>query len=715
MDSSIYSHAFDLWSKADLAGLQKRLDKDVIAIKDKETQSLESRKQLATETKKFKKLESEEKLGNINRIIKQYQQEIDNLTQRSKFSEVVLLEIYAKLSEAPDPKPLLQHSLEKLSKVDDSKELKEKVDTLEDKLAKYADYENLKSRLLDLEQKSAVTTAKRLSAKEQEVNSTWNERQRNWNQRETDLSKQLESLTSSNKALESKISKQVEFGGDDDDEENKVDIAVESKNYTDSSEYNLLAQELESSHSRVLQLEKRNEELNGLLAKATSTAEQESQWQSKETKIKYLESENALLSASSERERSSQAKLQAELEERLRSLQAEATYYKSEISNIRMKLDNYADYNKLKEELSALKRIEFGADDENNEPSGDNSNTHDKVESSLISANRKLQANLADLRVKCSNYEKTVNNLETNLNHLQNKATELEQLNNKLELDLEKIEEVDANFNDSNSMISGMTRQVKSRTVSQNPGNGKLSPTTSIVGIPEEGEVSSTTNNSTILPIITKQRDRFRNKNVELEKQLRQSGVERNKLKTEIAKLKTDNNKLYERIRYLTSYSQTNANDMTNVSSSGASSLVDAEAQYSRSYEDSLNPLNSFKKKEMEYYRKNKLSVWEKLFSSFAKVILANKKTRMAFLLYCVGSHALVFMMSIYVINLSSKTNPGFGVMQPPTQPAVAPANLMANGGAALGNPAVGAGAGAGAKVGAGAGMGDGMARDVQI
>lgn len=719
MDSSIYSHAFDLWSKADLAGLQKQLDRDVIAIKDKEAQSLESRKQLATETKKFKKLESEEKLGNINRIIKQYQQEIDNLTQRSKFSEVVLLDIYAKLAEAPDPKPLLQHSLEKLSKVDDSKELKEKVDTLEDKLAKYADYENLKSRLLDLEQKSAVTTAKRLSAKEQEVNSTWNERQRNWNQRETDLSKQLESLTSSNKALESKISKQVEFGGGNNDEKNKVDIAIESKNYTDSSEYNLLAQELESSHSRVLQLEKRNEELNGLLAKATSTAEQESQWQSRETKIKYLESENALLSASSERERSSQAKLQAELEERLKSLQAEATYYKSEISNIRMKLDNYADYNKLKEELSALKRIEFGVDDENDETSGDNSNTHDKVESSLISANRKLQANLADLRVKCSNYEKTINNLETNLNHLQNKVAELEQLNNKLELDLEKIEEVDANFNDANSMISGMTRQVKSRTVPQNSGNGKLSPTTSIVGIPEEGEVSSTTNNNTILPIITKQRDRFRNKNVELEKQLRQSGVERNKLKTEIAKLKTDNNKLYERIRYLTSYSQTNANDMTNVSSSAALSLVDAEAQYSRSYEDSLNPLNSFKKKEMEYYRKNKLSVWEKLFSSFAKVILANKKTRMAFLLYCVGSHALVFMMSIYVINLSGKTNPGFGVMQPPTQPAAAPANLMANGGAALGNPAVGAGAGAGAKVGAGAGIGagvgDGMARGVQI
>lgn len=692
MDSSIYSHAFDLWSKADLAGLQKQLDKDVITMKSKETQFLESRKQLAAETKKFKKLESEEKLGGLNKIIKQYQQEIDNLTQRSKFSEVILLNIYGKLAEAPDPKPLLQHSLEKLDKVDDSKELKEKIENLEDQLAKYADYENLKSRLLDLEQNSAVTTAKRLSAKEQEVNSTWNERQRNWTQRETELTKQLESLSSSNKALESKISKQVELSGGNDEEHNRTEGAAESKNYADSSEYNLLAQELESSHSRVLQLEERNEELNGLLAKATSAAEQESQLQSRETKIRHLESENALLSASLERERGSQAKLQAELGEKLKSLQAETEYYKGEVSNIRMKLDNYADYNKLKEELSAVRKIEFGADDKNGEASDDDSNTHDKVESSLISANKKLQANLADLRVKCSNYEEKVTCLETNLNGLQNKVTELEQLNNKLESDLQKLEEVDTSFNDANSMISGITRQVKSRTVPQN--GGKLSPTTSIVGIPEESEINMSTNNNTILPIVTKQRDRFRNKNLELEKGLRQNGIERNKLKSEIAKLKTDNSKLYERIRYLTSYSQTSVNDVTNVSSPMSSSLVDAEAQYSRSYEDSLNPLNSFKKREMEYYRKNKLSLWEKLFSNFAKLILANKKTRMAFLLYCIGSHVLVFMMSIYVINLRGQSNATYNAIQPPSQPIGSPSNLMANGGAAMGNPPVGAGAG---------------------
>lgn len=91
MDTSVYSHALDIWAKADLTNLQRELDADVIEIKDKETLSLNSRKSLATETKKFKKLEPEEKLNNVNKIIKQYQREIDNLTQRSKFSEKVLL------------------------------------------------------------------------------------------------------------------------------------------------------------------------------------------------------------------------------------------------------------------------------------------------------------------------------------------------------------------------------------------------------------------------------------------------------------------------------------------------------------------------------------------------------------------------------------------------------------------------------------------------
>lgn len=654
MDISVYTHALDLWSNADLTKLQKQLDKDVIEAKDREAQFLESRKLLATETKKFKKLLPDEKLSHLNKIIKQYQQEIDSLTKRSKFSESALLEVYAKLSEAPDPTPLLQNSVDKLGKIDDSKALKEQIDILEDKLAKYADYETLKSRLLDLEQNSAVTLVKRITAKEQELNSRWEEKQRNWNEREAELAKQMESLRSKNEALEATISKKIEINPSDGKDIDDA-ITLASPNHTNSTEYNLLSQELESAQTRIFQLEKRNEELNGALAKATSAAEQELRLQSKETKIKQLESENALLSASSERERKANSKIQADLNEELKYLKAETASYKSEINAIRMKLDNYSDYNQLKEDLSVLKRIEFGTDDDDVSDGESETNGQVNVEASLISANKKLQGTLAQMRATSADREEETILLKKQIDSLTSKVAELESLNKKLELDLDKIEEVDKKFNDTASMMSGVTRQMNNR-------GGKLSPTSSIIGIAEEAEFPSMAGNSTILPIITKQRDRLRHRNAELEKLMRQTGIDKNKLKAEITKLKTDNTKLYERIRYLARGSSAEA-----PSSIGAANTIDAEAQYSQVYENSLNPLASFKQKEIEYYKKNKLSVWDKLFLSFAKVILANKMTRMLFLFYCIGIHGLVFMMSMYVINLSGYMTPEVGIVQSST------------------------------------------------
>ncbi|CAI4577217.1 AEL_collapsed_G0032670.mRNA.1.CDS.1 [Saccharomyces cerevisiae] len=649
MDTSVYSHALDIWAKADLTNLQRELDADVIEIKDKETLSLNSRKSLATETKKFKKLEPEEKLNNVNKIIKQYQREIDNLTQRSKFSEKVLFDVYEKLSEAPDPQPLLQSSLEKLGKIDDSKELKEKISYLEDKLAKYADYETLKSRLLDLEQSSAKTLAKRLTAKTQEINSTWEEKGRNWKEREADLLKQLTNVQEQNKALEAKISKNIDIEGngneDGDQENNQKEVS------TRIAEYNLVTQELETTQARIYQLEKRNEELSGALAKATSEAEKETELHAKELKLNQLESENALLSASYEQERKSTSHAINELKEQLNSIVAESESYKSELETVRRKLNNYSDYNKIKEELSALKKIEFGVneDDSDNDIRSEDKNDN-TFESSLLSANKKLQATLAEYRSKSTAQEEERNELKKSVDQLKQQIAILKEANEKLETDLEKVENVSPHFNETASMMSGVTRQMNNRT------SHKMSPTSSIIGIPEDGELSG--NQSTILPIVTKQRDRFRSRNMDLEKQLRQGNSEKGKLKLEISKLKGDNTKLYERIRYLQSYNNNNA--PVNQSTEG----IDVESQYSRVYDESLHPMANFRQNELNHYKNKKLSALEKLFSSFAKVILQNKMTRMVFLFYCIGLHGLVFMMSMYVINISGYMTPEVGIVQ---------------------------------------------------
>ncbi|CCC68924.1 hypothetical protein NCAS_0B08400 [Naumovozyma castellii] len=666
MDTSVYNHALELWVKADLSNLQKELDSNIIEVKNKETKSLESRKFLATETKKFKKLQGDEKLNQINKIIKHYQHEVDDLTQRSKFSEQIVIEIYSRMSEAPDPKPLLQNSIEKLSKVEDNKELKEKITVLEDKLAKYADYENLKSRLLDLEQNSAVTLSKRLTAKEQELSSKWEEKQRNWKERENELNKKLVTLQTNNKLLEDKISKQVDIEEPTENTKPNADTnkpsqdAASSTNSTKSAaEFSLLVQELESAQSRILQLEERNETLNGELSKATSTEEKESVLYTKDLKINELESENALLSASFERERNNLSNIKTELQEEISQLKNESTSVKSELETVRRKLNNYSDYNQIKEELSTLKKIEFGADDNDSEEElvivhGTESS---KLESSLLSANKKLQSSLAELRVENIKSIEENKSLKEHLTELNKKIENLESLNSKLELDLERFDDIDQKFNDNASMISGVTRQMNNR----GEHVGRLSPTSSIVGIPEDAELT-TSNSASILPIITKQRDRFRTRNMDLEKQLRQGVLERTKMKADMSKLKADNSKLYERVRFLSSYKPDSGKASVTIQDSH-----DTEAQYSNIYEESLHPLANFKQQELDYYKRNKLSVLEKLFLTFARVILQNKATRAAFLFYCLALHGLVFLMSMYVINISGYMTPEVGIVQTTT------------------------------------------------
>jgi hypothetical protein len=53
--------------------------------------------------KAFRKLPDDEKLKGFGALLKLYQEEIDTLTKRSKFSDNAFLGVYRFLAEAPDP------------------------------------------------------------------------------------------------------------------------------------------------------------------------------------------------------------------------------------------------------------------------------------------------------------------------------------------------------------------------------------------------------------------------------------------------------------------------------------------------------------------------------------------------------------------------------------------------------------------------------------
>lgn len=628
--NNVFLHALEIWDKVNLPHLQQTLDDALIEIRQLESTALESRKNVAQETKKFKKLENDSKQTQVNKLIKWYQTEIDALTARSKYVEQKLLEVYGKISEAPDPKPLFQTSLDTLVNSSSYQDLEEENCKLKDQLAKFADYEILKERLLDLEQNSGRTLTKRLAAKEEEINSKWEEKFRNWEKKEAEMTKQLISLKDNNNDLESKLFNQK-----------KVVEGAEGEQSSERSnptfvEFQILVQELESCQLRILDLERRNEELSGNLAKATCDAEKESELYSKELKISHLESENILLNASLDRERTSLREITKCKNEEERLNEQKLAVYKSEIATIKSKLAAYSDYEQIKSELSALKKLEFGADDDG-DSSQDNS-----VDYALISANKKLQNNVVELKEKNHHLESQNEYLNVHISKLQKKLKDLENLNSKLEVDLERLDDVETRFNDTTSMMSGVTRQITNRA-------SKVSSNSSIFDIPEYGDqigFSSTTPANSILPIVTHQRDRIRNKNIELERQVKQKTLSQTKLESEITQLKKDNQKLYERIRYLSSYS--NFKKSRSVEPS-----MDVEAQYASNYEESLHPLADFCNSEREWYQST-MSPLQKIFMSLASKILSNNTTRMLFLFYCAGLHVLVMLMSIYLFNSSS-------------------------------------------------------------
>ncbi|GME95002.1 unnamed protein product [Ambrosiozyma monospora] len=165
---SSFEKALNSWAIIDLPTLQKQLDSNGLEIQANQKQSISSRKELASNTKLFKKLDQDEKLSQINKLLKQYQNEIDSLTKKNKMIENTFFAVYRAIAEAPDPKPLLTLSIDALSSLKEMDQLKKQNDALEEKLLHYADYDQLKVMLAKSEVDAKKVADARVKAKEDE-------------------------------------------------------------------------------------------------------------------------------------------------------------------------------------------------------------------------------------------------------------------------------------------------------------------------------------------------------------------------------------------------------------------------------------------------------------------------------------------------------------------------------------------------------------------
>ncbi|KAI3402363.2 hypothetical protein KGF56_004771 [Candida oxycetoniae] len=651
--SNVFENALQSWVEIDLSTLQRKLDEQGLEIKQGQKDSLLSRKTLASRTKEFKKLESSEKLEQIKSLLKLYQNEIDSLTTKNKNLESYFFGMYRLIGDAPDPRPLLEMSIDSVIESKEAVRLKIELAKTEEELAKRADYEQLKQRLLSNEQRSAEILSIKLKAKENECQSLLEEKEANWKEKEKQFEdqlrtaqKQIEELRTSKEVSEIRLNNQ-----------NKSNEHYEGASASVLAELDMVRRDAELSKKRIFELERRNESLRRDITQSQNDMDIKVLQDKCDQKVSEMESENVLLVANLNQIRKQKEEIAKRLSSKIDSLGRENAVMAQEVKNLKSRLDKTSDYEQVKEELHLLRQIEFGHGEEDDDATTSKATT--KLDSIVIERNKTMTKELAQYRSEHADLTSKVSELEDQLKYVTEELRSSKQLNEKLENDLTDLQESNSSnkFNDNSSLISGMSRITRSA----NFRNGSI-----VSGISGERLGND---DSSILPIITKQRDRFREKNNELEDELRKSHNLNNELKRQINTLKQDNEELYERGRYLQSLQTPGTRNITTTSSGrkflnpkpNVSDLESNHVRYQQDYERKLHPIEQFRIKEQERIN-SRLSPLERLFISLTRAVLATRATRMIFFVYCLGLHVIVMAITIYAMNLHSSLIPEVGL-----------------------------------------------------
>lgn len=604
--------------------------------------ALVERKELAQKTKDFRKLDDTAKLSEIKGLLKAYQTYIDLISNQSKTVHNSFLHVYSLLSEAPDPYPLLEASVDSLVTVDETvPKLEAENKHLQSNVSK------LTSQLEDAEAKLQEETKQRKNLQDQadskvkEVEASWSavltEKQDNWSAKEKSLEERAENQERLLKELKAsyEVSQRLDKSGDSENS---------GPNNASAAELEIVSSDLERANLRLAEVEARNEQLRVELAQnATSTGmAARSVPVEEDPAFIQLRSENSSLMRRFEASKFDRDSDNRSWETQVRSLKREISTLASDCDSLKAKTARWSDYEDVKRELDVLKSIEFttGDDDEPSEPLQYNSDTAQNLEKLLLARNKKLNDDLTLLRVSHQDLNTQLDALRAELS---NSNTELDQSRNL----------INSLENDLTNLQTGATTTAPSiagtfRPASSHPRRGRApSPTSSIISAFDNSPRDAMGGGSGMLPMITAQRDRFKKRMTELETDNSKAYNTISSLRSEIAALQKDNLNLYEKTRYIShqqpppSAGATSASLNTNPSTVSVDDGAGME-RYKSAYESRINPFAAFRGHESMRAVK-RMSLPERAFLQTTKVVLRNRVSRNVFAVYFVGLHIVIF------------------------------------------------------------------------
>ena len=345
----------------------------------------------------------------------------------------------------------------------------------------------------------------------------------------------------------------------------------------------------------------------------------------------------------------------------------------NQVASLELKVSNAPsqdDVNKMRHELRILKRLEYNAMDIDHTDRNDPETTGrdgDDLESVLVAKLRKVEADLVRERREKVEGVKEREQLNAELDKVKKSLGDAEDLVASLENDLHLAVQTPLSPSKTTSRSDSSSSELP--YASANPPNPNTLqkvldpnappivdsnplPSPRLTSVAASSERAN--DDHSVATIVMAQRDRLRARCDALE-------AERDSFKKELQvqvqtseSLKTDNTKLYEKVRYLQSFNVNGAASASRSSSvyhRGNSSLsadrdLDLEALEQR-YEASVDPFRQFSRAERQR-KYNEMSPLEKVVFIVAKTTLGSKEMRKALFFYVLGMHLLVFLTTYH-------------------------------------------------------------------
>ena len=668
-ESNKFQQAVAAWRTLDLSKLVSTLDVAASELVSHQRDSLLKRKDLAQKTKDFKKLDDAAKLLDIKDLLKSYQGYVDVLTNHNKTISSAFMQAYTPLSEAPDPYPLLDASIDSLVTVE---EVVPKLESENERLQKQVN--KLNSQLEDSEkqleeernnrQSSEGSQDSRIKEVEQSWSAVLKEKEDNWTAKEQSLEEKVESQDRILKELKAsyEVSQRLEKTGEE--------IPDTGRNAATAAELEMANSELERTTARLAEIEARNEQMRVELAQSAGQSSGRGTAVEDEPAYLRLRSENSSLLRRIDNARYDKESETSALESKVRGIEREVSSLKADRESLQARVQKWSDYEEVKRELEMLRSVEFAAVDEvdvepSEAPSANGNADKSKgetLEQLLIARNKKLSNELTDLRVSNNDLQKRLDELQEDFSRANTDLEKAQILNASLENDLQRTQQEASNAFETMSVAGTYTSRFPKSAYGSRRGGG-TSPTSSIIGgfDPSSGSGSplrpgeAVGGGSGILPMVTAQRDRFKKKIGELEQELQKQYQTVSTLRSEVSSLQKDNLNLYEKTRYVSTYNRgaqpstsgsaygSNPNPSTIQVSSDTSSGLSLD-RYRSTYESNISPFAAFRGRESARALK-RMSLPERVVFQITRLVLQTRTSRNLFAMYCLALHLLVFTM----------------------------------------------------------------------